>query len=320
MDLPARFLQGGRAFFADRFSRSKKKGAKGNLVMSDEHSLVKIDFGKWAEPAKVLVNRVFDLIGILIEPTQTVRRARAQQAAKLIEAETLALVDDRTKRTIHRLLKEEERKQINMEATLLKSLPLIKDSADPNQINEDWLLAFFDKSRFASDEEMQNTWAKILAGEANSPGSYSKRTVNKLGDMDRDDAIIFNTLCRFGVELQGEGITPLILDYNHKIYSEQNLNFSQLNHLDDIGLISFDTINGFALKSLTNKCSVSYFDRSLTLKFLPPLENSFNFGSVLLTFVGHQLTQVCDPEPIDGFFEYITETLKQQKNFIVVAP
>ena len=51
--------------------------------------------------------------------------------------------------------------------------------------------------QYISDEEMQNIKSQVLSGEANSPGSFSKRTVNLLSDLDKKDAELFQTLCRF---------------------------------------------------------------------------------------------------------------------------
>ena len=45
---------------------------------------------------------------------------------------------------------------------------------------------------------MQILWARVLAGEANAPGTYSKRTVNLLSDFDKSDAELFTKLCGFG--------------------------------------------------------------------------------------------------------------------------
>ena len=85
-------------------------------------------------------------------------------------------------------------------------------------MEDDWVTNFFDKSRIVSDEEMQSIWAKVLAGEANAPGSYSKRTVNLLGDLDTRDAELFQSLCRFGWFV-GE-FTPLVFDPQATIYSD----------------------------------------------------------------------------------------------------
>ncbi len=55
-----------------------------------------------------------------------------------------------------------------------------------------------------SDEQMQALWAKILAGEANGPGRFSKKTVNIVASLDKSDAEAFTTLCGFAIKiLQG---------------------------------------------------------------------------------------------------------------------
>jgi hypothetical protein len=55
---------------------------------------------------------------------------------------------------------------------------------------------YFDKCRIVSDNQMQILWCKVLAGEANSHGSYSKRTINLLGSIHREEAELLNTLRR----------------------------------------------------------------------------------------------------------------------------
>jgi predicted DNA binding CopG/RHH family protein len=55
------------------------------------------------------------------------------------------------------------------------------------------------RARRVSDEDMQSVWAKILAEEAKKPGSFSKRTVAFVETLDKDEANLFNELCRFVV-------------------------------------------------------------------------------------------------------------------------
>ena len=78
----------------------------------------------------------------------------------------------------------------------------------------DWMANFFDKCRIISDEEMQGLWAKVLSGEANAPGSYSKRTVNFLASMDKEDAALFTALCGFAWSFPGGYANPLIYNTN----------------------------------------------------------------------------------------------------------
>lgn len=68
-----------------------------------------------------------------------------------------------------RLFAEEAKKQANIEAITLKALPDVKPEAKTEGVEDDWIANFFDKCRLISDEQMQSLWARILAGEANSP-------------------------------------------------------------------------------------------------------------------------------------------------------
>jgi hypothetical protein len=91
-----------------------------------------------------------------------------------------------------RFLVEEAQKQRNIEAITQQALPLLNEESDPRNVDNDWIANFFDKSRIVSDNEMQILWARILAGEANAPGQYSKRSVNLLSSFDKRDAQLFD--------------------------------------------------------------------------------------------------------------------------------
>ena len=207
-----------------------------------DHSLVKIDLSALSEPAKVLIEKISAGIGGIFKPWQIVRVAEAEAEAERIRTESQIQDTDLHRRAMHRFLEEEDKKQLNMEGITQKAIPQLKEDSSPQDVDDDWITNFFDKCRIVSDEEMQSLWARILAGEANSPGTYSNRTVNFLGSLDKADARLFTSLCGFGWFI-GE-VTPLILDYHQQIYKDQGITFNTLTHLDDIGLLSFDHISG----------------------------------------------------------------------------
>ena len=70
-----------------------------------------------------------------------------------------------------------------------------QDSSTPLGVDSGWLLNFLDKSKTVSDDEMQDLWASILAGEANCAGSYSPKTLTIVTDVDQKVATLFNTFC-----------------------------------------------------------------------------------------------------------------------------
>lgn len=192
-----------------------------------------------------------------------------------------------------------------MEEITRKSIPHLNNESNPDAIEDDWVTNFFDKSRLISDDEMQNLWSKVLAGEANTPGAYSKRTVNLLSDLDKRDAELFQSLCRFCWNFGN--FTPLIFDIQASIYNDFGLNFRSLSHLGSLGLIQFNGISGFQKHSLPKDFSVYYCNEELTLKMPNENNNKINIGKVLLAQAGMELIRILDAPKIDHFYEYVKD-------------
>ena len=163
--------------------------------MSDENPIAKL--GDLTKPATVLIEKISDAVGGVFKPYQIVRVAKAEAEADRLRAESQIQVTDLHRRAMHRFLEEEAKKQSNIEAITQNALPLLDDKSSPQNVSNDWITNFFDKSRIVSDSDMQTLWSRVLAGEANTPGAFAKRTVNLLGDLDKEDAALFMQLCGF---------------------------------------------------------------------------------------------------------------------------
>ena len=162
----------------------------------------------------------------------------------MIRAKSEIQITELHQRAFHRFIDEEAAKQTNMENILLKAIPHVdEEKSDPENIETDWLTNFFDKCRIVSDEDMQQLWARAIAGEANNPGSFSRRTVNLLSDLDKRDAELFRNLCSF-VWIIGS-LRPLLFDTQHDIYNRRGIDFNSLRQLESLGLVNFDDLSGF---------------------------------------------------------------------------
>ena len=277
--------------------------------MSDDKSISLVNFGQLSQPADTLIKKVSSAVGGIFEPWQIKRVAKAEAEASLIKAKAEIEITDLHRRAMHRFVEEEANRQENMEAITEKAIPQLKEGSDPSKMEDDWVTNFFDKSRIVSDNEMQNLWASVLAGEANSPGTYSKRTVNFLGDLDKRDAELFSALCRFGWFVGS--FTPLIFDSQDSIYSNKGLNFNTLTHLDSIGLIQFNGISGFIRTNLPKNFIAIYCGAPLSLTLENEEGNKLEIGKVLLTQVGIELARVCQAPGVEGFVDYVKEKWKK---------
>ncbi len=253
-------------------------------------------------------NKISKAVGVLFEPHQIRRIAAAKADTAKLQAQTEIEITELHRRAARRWIDEEAQRQKNMEDIAAKALPHLKEDADPDSIEDDWLINFFDKSRIVSDEKMQKLWSHVLAGEANVHGTYSKRTVNLLSDLDRDEAVLFAKLCGF-VWIIGNP-QPLIFDESEGIYNKHGIDFSSLSHLDSIGLIQFGPITGFRTFPLPKRFSVSYYQRRFLLEMPKDVENELAVGKVLLTRIGKELAPISGSKPMDEFWEYVKDRWK----------
>lgn len=266
--------------------------------------------GDLTKPATVLIEKISEAVGGVFKPYQIVRVAKAEAEASRIQAESQIQVTDLHRRAMHRFLEEEAKKQSNIEAITKKALPLLEDKSAPQNVADDWITNFFDKSRIVSDNEMQQLWSRVLAGEANAPGAFAKRTVNLLADLDKGDAELFMRLCGFGWMIGN--VVPLVFDVQGNIYNQQGINFNSLSHLESLGLVQFNNIGGFRWLKLPKNITVSYYGKLTNLTFPAESDNELQLGNVLLTRAGQQLAPVCGSTPVEGFYDFIYEKWANQ--------
>lgn len=266
--------------------------------------------GDLSKPATTLIEKISEAVGGVFKPYQIVRVAKAEADADRIRAQSQIEVTDLQRRAMHRFLVEEAKRQSNIESITQKAIPQLEEKSDPGKVEDDWITNFFDKSRIVSDKEMQQLWAALLAGEANSPGAFSKRTVNLLSDLDKSDAELFARLCCFGWNLAG--VAPLVFDVLAPIYAAEGISFASLSHLETLGLIQFDNTAGFVFLELPKRVEVNYFGKVAQITFPQESGNRFDVGKVLLTKAGQQLARVCTVAPIAGFYEYVYDRWAKQ--------
>ena len=279
-----------------------------------------INLGNLTKPVNTLIEKMSDAGVAIFAPWQIRRVANAEAEATPIKAEAEAKVEvieteaqikktDLRRRADRRLIEEEVQYQKNMEEITVKALPLLNENADPTSMDNDWIVNFFDKSQIVSDNEMQELWSRVLAGEANSPGTYSKRAVNFLSDLDKDEALLFTKFCGFvwtcGV------LVPLVFDSEAEIYSRKGIRFEELSHLDSIGLVQFDNLAGFNLLKLPKSIVLLYYGRPLHLNLPKDADNELNIGRVMLTRIGQDLAPICGSKPVEGFWEFVRDKWKK---------
>jgi hypothetical protein len=270
-----------------------------------------INFGELSKPATVLIEKISEATGGIFRPYQIRRVAQAEAEAEKIKAVAQIEIEELQRRALHRFLNEEAKKQNNIESITQKALPAVEEKARPQEIENDWITNFYDKCRLISDEEMQNLWSKVLAGQANKPGKFSKRTVNLLASLDKTDAELFRSLCSFVWFLEDE---PLAMVYrlDDHVCAKAGIHHYMLEHLQSLGLIYFERgLNTYGKHNQPAQIVVVQGETRASVKFQKPGKNEFVTGKVFLSKAGQELAQVCNPVFLDDFKNNVLDWWKR---------
>lgn len=230
------------------------------------NSLIKID----GKPVEKLIDVVSNAVGILFEPWQIVRKAKAEAKSESIiaveRAKTKALIDgdiekaESLERINERLVNKEIRRQNNIENVVYAAGSVLEadNSVSEKPVNQDWATRFFDIVQDVSDNEMQNLWGQILAGEIKQPQSYSLRTLEILRNMTKEDAETFQKVAQFALR-QGDSF----LFTSDNVLEKFGVSYSNIAKLIEIGLLQpgdFVTRSYSTINSSDNKFGIIYGD------------------------------------------------------------
>lgn len=176
--------------------------------------------------------------------------------------------------------------------------------------NFDWFLRFYEAVGNISNEEMQELWAKILAGEINNLSSISLRTIDVLKNMSQRDAQLFEKICSHSFKINNEYFLPNYDSYINRC----NISYGDIMKLSEQGLIH----NG-ALMSKTNSrpyLKIACINNGLlmTQKAKDNTTNSFNIQHYKFTLVGNEIASLNDITVSDeDFIAFGNEIKKSNK-------
>ena len=127
--------------------------------------------------------------------------------------------------------------------------PNIRSATDDNLYEDDWLNTFESEACQKSSEEMQERFARVLAGEIKNPGTFSIRAIKLLGEIDSDTASTFKTFCSgcisfdypIGSGLIYESIFPKFRDrVSSTVLRSYGLSDRGLSQLQEFSLLHTD--------------------------------------------------------------------------------
>ena len=207
---------------------------------------------------------------------------------------------------------QEKKRQANIASVVRDAAAELGDKEVPDrEPDPDWTARFFNDVQDVSSRELQQIWSKILAGEVESPGRTSIRTLSILKNMSRKDAEMFSTLSKYFIDdiIHDDSLSALIDDrlplFGIKI-AELGLVHGALDVYKTITLGSDGT------KILLNRDNVLIVEGE-------PGKTIEMYGNVL-TSPGKEIIQFCTNEADLEYFRNFAKFLNQHDCVLKFTP
>jgi len=264
-----------------------------------------IDLGNLSKPATRLIDRISDAVGVLYEPKRIQRQAEAEAEARKIQAQADMEISHMQQRGLRRFIQEEGKNQENMERIGAEATKHIDpERATPEEIDEDWIRFFFENCRITSNSEMQKVWSRILAGEANAPGLFSKRTISVVSTVKQEEARLFTNFCSCVWRINGYKWP--IIDEPRDLERFLDCSMKDIYILNDAGLVLHGEPFGYGETRINEYCEFKYFDRKFVFRF-DKFHKIVSTGMVKLTEAGAELFEICEVNPDYDFMHKCIE-------------
>ena len=235
------------------------------------------------------------------EASSLLINAKAQVEAKnvLVSAEEQGYVAvEISTDTIAQSMMFQTRKRLaNAGAIVEHAAEELKDEKVVDQeVEPDWAARFFAFAQDVSNQQMQQLWGELLAGEVKKPGSFSLRTLDTLRNLTSDDAKLFARMSNYVLN------NEFIFYGSFRRTNWSILHVTDFMSLADSGLV-FDTEAGY-VRGYEGKPSANplfwcmYGSTNLFLVRAHATDDWINIPAKYLTQAGRELLPIVRGVPV----------------------
>jgi len=119
-------------------------------------------------------------------------------------------------RAQRRIQMQHERQQHNLERIIMLAAEYCPDQVSSQDVDPDWFQQFCNLIIDISNGNMQQLWAKILAGEIASPGRFSLKTLHMLQKMSFKEAQALQCAANVTCRIRQDGSARIYFGYTRR--------------------------------------------------------------------------------------------------------
>lgn len=209
-----------------------------------------------------------------------------------------------------RLALQETIKQANIESVVDNAYEILEKEENCSQepVEQGWINRFFDSVATVTDEDLQQLWGKVLAGEVKQPRSFSLRTLETLKNLSKHEAESFMKIAPYVVCIN----TKLFLASDSELMKKYGIMYGEIMNLDECGLISSNSF--LSINLLLSKAEPIALYNNVRLALIQgtkSVKTEISFGAYTLTKAGQELFSLLGCIPSDDFlFDLAKEIIK----------
>ena len=231
-------------------------------------------------------------------------RRKITSAAKIIGAATISAVKDFHNNETSNVSEGEqslgaiaesaekfqsEKRMANVQAIVGQAIEQMPEQVPDTPVDHDWTARFFDDAKDVSNEKMQKLWAKLLAGEVESPGCVSLRTLSILREMTQKEAELFARAVNY-IFMEFDA-AAWMFRADTGVQALPDISVDELYSLREAGLVMSGQQFRLATSNIYGYCDIIYADK----KGLRVQAKEFSIPVYDFSISGTQLAKYIEP-------------------------
>lgn len=249
-----------------------------------------------------LVETISNATGLTARGIKKNADAESYAAIKKAEAETeIQLLKLQGEEKIAQyVLARNKQKVENVEEIVSKAkqqfAPDEQVSEEP--VEKDWMTRFLNIAEEVSDDDMQNIWARVLAGEIKKPKSYSLRTLEVLRNLSKEEAALIMKVSNYQVALDLLSTEDFAVNLTDQIA------------LDDINIVCGEEL----IRTYTpNKGKISFvLNKQALINIYAPTGVKIELKGFKITKAGIEIMGLIQEHNYVGFYTDLSKYLKSK--------
>ena len=205
-----------------------------------------------------------------------------------------------------RLTRVEARRQENIEGICEKTAEELADESigvSSAPVDKDWFVRFFDSCQDVSTPELQDVWARILAGEIRRPGSFGLQALDTLRKLSLREVLLFEELVAQSFTADffdgDRSLYPFVMMLDRRHLSLRGIYYAGLEILENIGVVRIHVAQQ-SLAIPVDVCDLSFSssDGEVKMKFTRNLgvvrseDSMLMIGHIKFTEAGQELARL----------------------------